>query len=206
METQNTNFNELDQRNELDDLRQQLNAIKNKVEQDGRVNEELVMKVLQDKMKSVHRTICKVAAMGIAVIPIYIMMKYQVGLSWPLVIFTIVMLLGFITFDYLINRIDVKHMGDDLVETARKLSQMKKNRSISQKVGLALCIPWLVWFGYEFYQHNLETFGEQTALATFLPIGIGAIVGALIGISVYRKMQRANDEMIDQINELTRKQ
>ena len=206
METPNANFNELDQMNELDDLRQQLNAIKNKVDQNGRINEELVKKVIQDKMKGVHRTIFKLAALAIAAIPLYIMLKYQVGLSWPLVIFTIVMLLGFITFDYCINRMDVNHMGDDLVETARKLSQMKKNRSLSQKIGLGLCIPWLAWFGYEYYQHNLAVFGTQTAIATFLPMGIGAIVGAIIGITIYRKMQRANDEMIDQINELTRNQ
>lgn len=200
METQNSNFNE------FEDLRQQLNDVKNKVDEQGRLNEELVKTVVQDKMRGVHRTILKLAVLAVASIPLFIMMKYQAGLSWALIIFTIVMLLGFIVGDYLINRIDISHMGDDMVETARKLTQMKKNRSLSQKVGLAVCAPWLVWFSYEYYQHNLTVFGQHSAVATILPIAIGAIVGAAIGIGIYRRMQRTNDEMINQINELTREQ
>ncbi|MBR5170656.1 MAG: hypothetical protein IKW85_08820 [Muribaculaceae bacterium] len=206
METQNDNFNAYDEFNELDEMRQQLNDVKNKVEKQGHLNEELVKRVVQDKMKSVHRTVFQLAALAIAATPIYIFLKYQAGLSWALVIFTIVMLLGFIIADYFINHMDINHMGDDMIETARKLTQMKKNRSISQKIGLAVCVPWLAWFGYEYYQYNLSHFGQDNALFTLLPIAIGAIAGATIGIIIYRRMQRTNDEMIDQINELTREQ
>lgn len=205
METPNNNFNDINEL-ELDDLRQQINALKNKVDRQGNLNEDLVKKVVQEKMKDVHRTVFKIAALAIVATPIYIFLKYAAGLSWPLVIFTIVMLLGFVIADYFINRIDINHMGDDMVETARKLTQMKKNRSLSQKVGLAVCIPWLAWFGYEYYQHNLKTFGQDSTLATLLPIAIGAIAGLIVGLAIYRKIQRANDEMINQINEFTREQ
>ena len=45
METQNNSFNEL----ELDDLRRQINDLKNKVDQQGRLNEDLVKKAIQSK-------------------------------------------------------------------------------------------------------------------------------------------------------------
>lgn len=205
METPNNNFNDINEL-ELDDLRQQINALKNKVDRQGNLNEDLVKKVVQEKMKDVHRTVFKIAALAIAATPIYIFLKYAAGLSWPLVIFTIVMLLGFVIADYFINRFDINHMGDDMVETARKLTQMKKNRSLSQKIGLAVCIPWLAWFAYEYYQHNLEVLGQYSTIVTILPIAIGAIAGFIIGLSIYRKMQRTNDEMINQINEFTREQ
>ncbi len=202
MENQNNNINDF---NELDDLRQQINDLKNKVDQQGRLNEDLVKKAIQGKMRGVHRTIIIVAIFAIAVIPFYIMMKYQVGLSWPLIISTIVLLLASITSDYFINRIDVSHMGDDLVETANKLVKMKKNRVIAQRIGIGVALVWLVWFCYEYFKLN-SVYGEAVAWASLTGIFVGAAIGGLIGLRIFNKMQRANDEMIDQINEFTREQ
>ena len=57
METPNSNFNEF----ELDDLRQQITELKNKVNAQGRLNEELVKKAIQGKMRGVHSIILKLA-------------------------------------------------------------------------------------------------------------------------------------------------
>ena len=201
---ENQNYN-LDDFNELDDLRQQIKNLKDKVDQQGRLNEDLVKKAIQGKMRGVHSTIIKLAILAIAVIPLYIMMKYQVGLSWPLVIFTIIFLLSSVTSDYFINRMDVSHMGDDLVDTANKLVKMKKNRVIAQRIGIGVVLVWLVWFCYEYFKLN-SVYGEAVAWGSLIGIFVGAAIGGLIGLRIFNKMQRANDEMIDQINELTREQ
>ena len=203
MENQSNNINEL---NELDDLRQQINDLKNKVDQQGRLNEALVMKTIQGKMRSVHSTIIVLAILAVLAIPFYVMMKYQVGLSWPLIIFTIVFLLASVTSDFLINRIDVSHMGDDLVETANKLVKMKKNRIIGQRVGIGVAVLWLIWFSYEYFMLNLSHSGVEAAWGSIAGILVGAVIGGVIGIRIFNKMQRTNDEMIDQINELTHEQ
>ena len=199
METQNSNFNEF----ELDDLRQQVQDLKNKINEQGRLNEELVKKAIQGKMRSVHGIILKLAILALLCIPFYIMMKYKVGLSWPLTIFTIVFLLASVTSDYFINRIDVSHMGDDLVATAGKLVKMKKNRVIGQRIGIGVAVLWLIWFCYEYFMLN-SAYGPEVAWISLIGIFAGAAIGGLIGICIFNKMQRANDEMIDQITELTR--
>ena len=200
METPNNQFNEF---NELDDLRRQINDLKNKVDQQGRLNDELVRKTIQKKMKGVHHIILWLSILAIAAIPLYIVMKVEDGFSWPFTIFTILFLLGCVTADYLINHIDVRHMGDDMVGTARKLAQMKKNRSLSQKISISIAVLWLAWFCYEFYQTHLELMSSQSALVGIVSIFVmSALIGGAIGYSLFRKMQRANDEMIDQINEL----
>ena len=198
METQSNNINDF---NELDDLRQQINALKNKVDQEGHLNEELVKKAIQRKMKGVHRTLLWLAILAVAVIPLYILMKYEDGFSWAFTIFTILFLMGFVIVDYFINRMDISHMGDDMMETARKLTQMKKNRSRSQRIGIVASIAWLIWFCYEFYVTHQEILGNRTALfAIFFIFGVGAVVGLASSYFLYRRMQRANDEMINQIN------
>jgi uncharacterized protein YqgC (DUF456 family) len=201
METQNNTFNEF----ELDDLRQQIKELKDKVNEQGRLNEALVKKAIQGKMRGVHSIILKLAIFAILCIPFYIMMKYQVGLSWPLTIFTIVFLLASVTSDYFINRIDVSHMGDDLVGTANKLIKMKRNRVIGQRIGIGIALIWLAWFCYEYFVLN-SVYGTDVAWGSLLGIFVGAVVGGLIGILIFNKMQRANDEMINQINEFTREQ
>jgi membrane protein implicated in regulation of membrane protease activity len=198
METQNNNINDF---NELDDLRQQINALKNKVDQEGHLNEELVKKAIQRKMKGVHRTLLWLSILAVAVIPLYILMKYEDGFSWAFTIFTILYLMGFVITDYFINRMDISHMGDDMMETARKLTQMKKNRSRSQRIGIVTSFAWLAWFCYEFYVTHLEVLGNRTALfAIFFIFGVVALVGLASSYLLYRRMQRTNDEMINQIN------
>jgi len=206
METQN-DFNGLNDLNELDDLQQQINALKDKVDKQGRLNEKLVKKAIQSKMRSVHHTILWFAILAIAVIPIYIMMRIEDGFSWPFTIFTILFLIGCITSDYYVNRMDVNHMCDDLVGTARKLSQMKKNRSTTRTIGLIICVLWLAWFCYEFYMTHPEVMVDKaTVIAITITFLVSAIIGGAIGNVFYRKMQRTNDEMIDQINKFLQEQ
>ena len=198
METVNNTQHEF----ELEDLRQQMAAIKEKVDQQGHLNEELVKEAIQSKMKGVHRTSFKLSLVALLCIPCYIAMRYTYNFSWPFIIVTILMLIGFVLADYLINRLDVSHMGDDLVVTARKLAQMKKSRSLSQKIGIAVTIPWLAWFCYESFMHRAITYGTADTWGYVITCFVGGIIGFLIGMRIFRKMQRANDEMIDQINEL----
>lgn len=202
METLNSN---LDERNEFEDIRQQINAIKDKVDEQGYLNERLVKKIIQKKMKSVHRIIMILAAATLFCIPLFIWMKYDQNLSWPLVIVTIVMMLGSLIADYFINRIDVQQMGDDMVETARRLTQMKTHRSKAHRISITLALLWLLWFIFEFYNSHLSL-GVQAARLSVIPLIVGATLGGSLGIFIYHKMQCANDEMIQQINDLTRDQ
>ncbi len=191
--------------NELDDIRQQLNAIKNKVDEQGHLNLRLVKEAIKGKMKNVHRTSMMLAAAGMFCIPLFIWMKYDQNLSWPLIIVTIVLMLSSIIVDYFINRIDVQRMGDDMVETARRLTKMKANRSKSHRISLTVAMLWLLWFIYEFYKSHLAL-GEMAARMSVIPIIVGATIGATLGVFLYHRMQRDIDEMIRQINDVNRDQ
>ena len=199
------NLNNTNEFNEFDDIRQQLNAIKNKVDEEGHLNVRLVKETIKNQMRNVHRTSMMFAAAGMFSIPLFIWMKYDQNLSWPLIIVTIVLMLGSIVADYFINRIDVKSMGDDMVETARQLTQMKANRSKSHRISLIVALLWLLLFIYEFYTSHLAL-GVRAARMSVFPIIVGYIIGSTLAVFIYHKMQSANDEMIRQINEITREQ
>ncbi len=204
METTNNNFNDF---NELDDLRQQLNDLKNKVDQQGHLNESLVKKAVQGKMKGLHRFLLRYCVILGLFVPFMMWDFISKQYSWLFILFTLLIFLGSFTAEYLINRMDVNRMGDDLVETARKLLQMKKNRRTQLSIGFCAIAIWLPWYGYEIYKsmaHTVEpsqVAGFMTCLAIAMIIGVS--IGLAIGLSLYRRLQRTNDEMISQINEFT---
>ena len=210
METTNTNLNDFNELNELDDLRQQINALKEKVDQQGHLNEELVKKAVQGKMKSLHHTLLWYCLIIGLFVPFIIWDFIQSHFSWPFIVFTILIFAGSFIAEYFINRMNISHMADDLVETARKLRQMKKNRRTQLTVGFCAIAIWIPWYFYEIYKASQPQIGE-TGMKSFLimiiiSMVIGGGIGLAIGLHYYHKLQRTNDEMINQINELTQEE
>lgn len=207
METLNDNLNDF---TELDDLRQQIAALKNKVDQQGRLNEALVKKTIQGKMRSLHHNLFWYCLIVGLFVPFMVWDFIESGMSWAFIIFTIVMFAGSFVAEYLINKMKISNMGDDLMETARKLMQMKQNRKKQLIIGLCTAAIWLPWYSYEIYTTEASKLGPESMAIFFLIILIsivaGGVLGMAIGLSFYRKLQRTNDEMIEQINELTREQ
>ena len=77
-------------------------------------------------------------------------------------------------------------------------------------IGYGLLLIWTPWYLYEIYRVEAVPMGVTLTGPFMITILIGTIVGGIIGgvigVSFYRKMQRTTDEMIDQINELSREQ
>ena len=144
----------IENRNELEEMRRELQALKDKVERKGVLNEKLVKKSIRDNMKGIHHTIYKLLAVAVLVTPLWLFIKYQYNLSWPLFIFTLLIMYVSIFFDWFINRIDVDNLGKNLKETANSLLEMKKRRSLQEKIAFCVLPIWMLWLGYEFY-HNI---------------------------------------------------
>ena len=186
--------------NELEEMRRELQVLKEKVERKGVLNEQLVRQSIKDKMSDIRRTVYKLLVVVLLAIPLWIFIKYQHNLSWPFTIFTILMMSVSAGFDWYINRMDDASIGGDLKDTARRLVEMKKRRSLQEKIGCFVMLPlWMVWAGYEFY-HNIADSTE--ALCLVIGMLVGGVVGLAIGLSIFFKWQRKNDEMIEQINNL----
>ncbi len=200
----NNNYSEW---NELDDLRQQIAALKNKVDQQGHLNETLVKKTIQGKMKGLHRNLLMYCVICGLFVPFIIWDFIESGFSWPFIIFTILIFAASFTAEYFINRMNIKRMSNDLVETARKLMQMKKNRRKQLTVGCCAIAIWIPWYIYEIYKHLAPQINPEFInfflTCVIVSMIIGSAIGLAIGLTFYRRLQRTNDEMIDQINDLT---
>ena len=134
-------------------------------------------------------------------IPLWLFIKYQHNLSWYYTIFTILMMLVSVFFDWYVNRIDGGKMGDDMKETANKLLKMKKQRALQEKIALFLVVPlWLVWTVFEFRSSITD---PVMANGLLIGMAVGVVIGLIVGLSIYFRMQRKNDEMIKEIESIT---
>ena len=203
-------INDNNNNNELEIMRTQLNALKSQLAQQEIVTENLIIDAMKKKMtwikKYVIFQICLIPVLAIiwaAIIPIC-------GISWWNYAFLISMCCLDVFADYRINVTALSnddYLSGNLVTTVKKLLKMKRYRALQMAICIPLIIVWLLWAGIEAYNALPEATSEfQEAFISGGLIGgvIGGICGLIFAFSIYRKMQRTNDEVIAQINDLTK--
>lgn len=191
----------MDNINELEEIRKQISELKQRLDCESTLNEQLLHDSLKMKMNNVHALVHKVISIGIVGVAAWIL----IGMVWHLspwfIAFTCLMMLASITAEYLINRMKSDSFVANLKDTAIRLARMKKLR-LRQTIigGTVLILIWMPWLAYEFSQH----LDGREFLPMIVGASIGLVIGACVGISILLKMQRANSEMIHQIEEFTK--
>ena len=194
---------------ELEQMREQMAAFKNRLDKQQIINERLVRNSMGSKMSWIKNFVW----IEIAILPLLLLFFAQVfhvemGLSWWLFAFLAIGTIADVIGDYIINCIPKSQlMSGDLVETSQRLMKMKKQRGIWFAVGMVFVTIWLVWFiieivmrlniGSKCPDHNFA------ALVIIIGLAVGAIVGYILAWLLFRKMQKTNSELIAQIEQVT---
>lgn len=202
METNNNNINELEQ------LREQMTIFKDKLNKQQIINDQLVRNTMKSKLSWIKSFVWG----EIIIIPILLLgmavFHAGTGLSWWLYGFLAIGLIADATGDFIINRIPKGQLlSGDLVETSKRLVKMKKQRTSWFIIGLIFVTIWLVWFivelvlktdpGCALPDHNLVIAIMAIAVA------VGGVIGGIVSWFIFRKMQRTNNDIIDQLKQIT---
>lgn len=200
MENNNTN-------NELELLRQQMNVLKEKLDAQEIVNDRLVAKSMRKEMSWIKTYIYVQFALIPFVALIWVGVKYILGLSWWNYSFLMLMCVVFVYIDYVVNvkaLSNADYHKNNLIETARKLVKMKRQRTIQMIVEILLLILWLIWTFLEVNSAQSTATGIRQSLLQGGIIGgyIGGVIGIIVAFVIFYKMQRTNDRMIEQIDDM----
>lgn len=200
MENNNTN-------NELELLRQQMNVLKEKLDAQEIVNDRLVAKSMRKEMSWIKKYIYVQFALIPFVVLIWVGVKYILGLSWWNYSFLMLMCVVFVYIDYVVNvkaLSNADYHKNNLIETARKLVKMKRQRTIQMIVEILLLILWLIWTFLEVNSAQSTATGLRQSLLQGGIIGgyIGGVIGLIVAFVIFYKMQRTNDRMIEQIDDM----
>ena len=192
---------------ELEQMRQQMSAFKQKLDKQQIINEQLVRNSMGSKLSWLNWFVWGEVIMVPILLIFFAFIHASEGLSWWLFAFLAIGLIADVVGDYVINRIPKGLLlSGDLVETSKRLVKMKRQRTWWFIAGAIFCTIWLVWFVIEVVMGlNIEcTEPHHDAVVAIIAGGlcVGGLIGFLIAWLIFRKMQRTNSQLIEQINQI----
>ena len=186
--------------NDLDVMRQQLEILKHKLNEQAIVNDRLIRKAMSRKMSWIMKFIWfeLLCLIPLATLSFVGMKLLEPSTSWFPIAGIVLLMLADVLMDFYINHTSAKDwLSENLVETGHRLVWMKRMRWWQLAVSLPIAIALFAWY--------FSGFTENEMLRSMIAGGVvGGIVGFCIGIWILIKMNRTNDELIQQIHDLTK--
>lgn len=195
--------------NELEIMRSQMASFKKQLEQQEIINS----RIMAESMKKKFSWIKKMIIGEIILIPIFLYLafaaKYYLDLSWWSTSTFIILLLCDVWCDYDINMRAIKNSDysrDNLVNTMEKLLRMKQRRTKQAAIMLITLIGLIIWLSIEISLHLISINAATRMWGVFYGGVVGGVIGIAVSWWIYCKMQKTNDEMIKQIEEISKEQ
>ena len=195
--------------NELEIMRSQMASFKKQLEQQEIINS----RIMSESMKKKFSWIKKMIIGEIILIPIFLYLafaaKYYLDLSWWSTSTFIILLLCDVWCDYDINMRAIKNSDysrDNLVNTMEKLLRMKQRRTKQTAIMLIALIGLIIWLSIEISLHLMSIDADTGMWDVFYGGVVGGVIGIAVSWWIYCKMQKTNDEMIKQIEEISKEQ
>jgi hypothetical protein len=187
---------------ELQEMREQLAALKEKLNKQEVVNDRLIRDVLSQKMKVINKNGWISGICGLFVITFGNYLFYQMGLSTWFLLGTTVMMIFCAAVTWIshswVNSNEIAN-GDLLrvVKQAQRLQRVYKNWKY---IALPMILVWATWLGLEYAAEV-----KDTAMVISMMSGgiIGGLVGGIIGFKQNKKVTNELDEMIRHIEEMS---
>ena len=196
------------QNTELELMRSQMEDFKAQLDKQKIVNEKMIISSMKKSMSWIKRFVyfecCLVPIIAVS----WFAIKEYVLLSWFNYAFLMTMIIVSVIADYRINVSaisDADYSRDNLVTTIKKLTRMKRQRSIEMMIEVPVLVVWLLWSGIEAWMYmpaDAPDFVRAAVYGGMVGGVIGAVCGLIFAFRIFFKMQRTNDEVISQINEL----
>ena len=187
---------------ELESMRQQMNTLKNKLNQQEIISDRLVRRSMKNEVNTIARRYYIIMAVGLFMVPYgYWSFVKLAGLSLFFWIVTSIFMLICVGATFYNSRkiSDPELMSHSLVEARKKVASAKKFEADWLFFGIPAVVLWLGWFLYEVYQIH----GGAIDNGFFWGGCIGGIIGAICGLSLNFKTQRQYQAIIDQIEDIT---
>ena len=188
---------------ELESMRQQLDTLKEKLNQQDILNDHIIRRSMKKDVNNITRHYYIIIAIGLLMVPYgYWCFVKLCGLSYFFWIATSIFMLicAGATFYNSRKISDPELMSHSLVEARKKVASAKKFESNWLLFGIPAVILWISWFFYEIYQIQGGDFNN----GFFWGGCVGGIIGAFFGIKMHFKTQRQYQDIIDQIEDLTK--
>ena len=187
---------------DLENMRQQMTALKNKLNKQEIINDSLIRRSMRNEVNTITRRYNIIVILAVLMVPYsyWVFVKLS-GFSMAFWISSSIFMLicAGATFYNARKISDPDMMSHSLLEARKRVASTKKFDADWLKFGIPAVTLWFAWFIYEIYLQN-----HDFANGLFWGGCVGGIIGAICGIKFHFKTQRQYQDVIDQIEDLTK--
>ena len=187
--------------NELEAMRSQFDILKNKLNNQDIINDQLLRNAMSEKMSWLMKYVWfeLLVLLPLCALSFYGMRLLIPGLPLAPMVCILLLVAISIALDFYFNRTSENDWNtENLVTTGRKLIIMKRLRWTQVAVSMPIAILLFFWYASGFE-------GEEAEVINIGMI-VGGVIGAIVGLVILVKMNRTNDALINQIRELTKEE
>ncbi len=185
------------------ELRAGMDALKSSLPASGLISDSEMRRAMRKKSLWLNRVVIGELIILPLIVVFLFRLAYVMDMNLWLVVTFVVCALPDAVLDFRTLAVSKKWIQDDtLVELSRKLIRQKKERQYQTIISTSLMVPWLIWCVYEFLKGSIDYFPMDAFLWTWGGMSVFCLIVSLcIIISIYRKAQRTNNEMIASLRE-----
>ena len=190
---------------DLENMRQQMTTLKNKLNHQEILNDHIVRRSMKKDVNNITLRYNIIMALSVLMVPYgywCFVVLIHLSISFWIVTSIFMLICGAATFYNSRKISDPNLMSHNLVEARKKVASAKKFEANWLLFGIPAVILWFSWFVYEIYQIQGGDFNN----GFFWGGCIGGIIGAYFGIKIHFKTQRQYQDLIDQIEDLTKEE
>ena len=187
--------------NELEAMRSQFDILKNKLNNQDIINDQLLRNAMSEKMSWIMKYVWfeLLVLLPLCALSFYGMRLLIPGLPLAPMVCILLLVAISIALDFYFNRTSENDWNtENLVTTGRKIIIMKRLRWTQVAVSMPIAILLFFWYASGFE-------GEEAEVINIGMI-VGGVIGAIVGLVILVKMNRTNDALINQIRELTKEE
>ena len=186
---------------ELNEMREQISLLREKLRQQEIVNESAIMAVIRKGVRTLNRRGVAMILFGLFSLPFSCLMFANIGLSASLLIFTaIIYLISVLGTAYAHFGLGFTNVAStNLVQVGLQTARLRKVYKSWHYISIPLL---LIWF-YFLFRELAGLYGYDKVLFTMLIIGgvIGGIIGGAIGLWIHFRTLHEADEVLEHIKE-----
>ena len=192
------NNTEIDINKELEQMRQDYAALKDRYDQQQIVNDQILRKAMRQAGGRLRFNSNLTIVLGVAAVAFAFAIP-QMGLSKPFFFFTLALMLAALVATVLASK-HLPKIDGDLVTAATETVRFRKIYTTWPKIGLPIAA---VWFGLFIWESLKGRMVPASNLYLFVAcLVVFAILGVVFGLKHRRNLLDATDDLLSQIEQL----
>ena len=197
----NNEFEKNRNETQFEDMRQQMDTLKKKLEKQEIVNDHMIRHSMKQTAGNITRRYYIIMAICLLVIPYtYVVFIMNQNLSMTFWIGTSILMFicAGATYYNSLNVSKSNMMSNNLLEVSRHMVSAKKFDANWLFFGIPAVIAWLAWFIWELFQ-------KYSDAPQYMIYGVifGTVLGIILGFKFHFRVQQQYQDIIDQIEDLT---